>query len=189
MRQMPSNWSVGLLAFGFVLSLTAAACGDDSDDGGGSAGTGGSGGSSTGGKGGAGGSSTGGKGGSGGSSTGGKGGSGGSGGGASVADCKTETNKNASALPDGCSMCACEQDAKTVLSCDGPCWDLIFCAATKCADATGADAQTCAQDKCGTEISAALASGSVGSVQPVSAILKGATCGNTCSASDKDGGA
>jgi hypothetical protein len=199
-RPLASKWSLTLLASCFVLSLSAAACGDDTDGtkeptagkGGSSAGgaggsTGGKGGSSAG-NGGKGGSSAGGAGGS----TGGKGGSsaGGSGGSGAVtvAECKSKTDAIATTLPSGCSMCACTEDPGKVASCDGACWSVIACAHEKCAGVEPAMSAKCAQDNCSSEISASSQSGSIGAVSGVSGILQGAACGSVCVVSDQDGG-
>lgn len=196
-----SKWSL-VLASCFVLSLSAAACGDDADDntseptaGKGGSSSGGAGGS-TGGKGGS--SATGGKGGStsggAGGSTGGKGGSsanGGTGGSGTVtvADCKSKVDDIAGdELPGGCSMCICEDNVKAGAACDEACWSVIKCAAEKCGDVPAAMKQACAGNMCSSEISAASSSGSIGAVTAVSMSLQGQKCGATCNPPDGDAG-
>ena len=150
------------LTVAILLAIAAVGCGGDDATAGGSAGTGGS---ASAGKSAAGSKATAG---AGGETT------------YSGGECVTKAKTDATGFAEACLSCACEQDAKVVASCDGACWSLMACAATKCGDKTGAEAQGCAQSMCGAEISASLASGSVVAISPLSAILRGEACGASC---------
>jgi hypothetical protein len=160
MRARYKNWTYGLLAAGFALSLAAIGCGDD--DTAEAAGTGG--GATAGGKGGSGGAG-GVKAGSGGSS-GAKAGSGGAGGTVSAATCKTDATTATGGMVDkDCLSCACDADPNVIEACNknAMCWPLISCVNTMCA---GMDPTACAPSKCVS---------SLGGM-----ILQGATCKSKC---------
>jgi hypothetical protein len=171
------NWTSGLLAAGFALSLVAAGCGDDDT----TPATGGTGGST---KAGTSGGGTGGtKAGTGGASGGGAGksGSGGASGGAAVtpAMCMTQTTTNtAGSVTPECITCACGQDAKALVACDANCWKVLQCASVKCASVDKSGKMACAISMCSTEISAAGATAL--NATPVGDVLQGTMCSSKC---------
>lgn len=147
-----------------MLALCGAVvgCGDDDDDDGAMAGSGGKGGS--GGK-----AGSGGKGGAGGAKV------------ATKAEC-IEDFGDATPLPDACVECACDVNATAVAACGEECWALMVCVNTKCADvlADPAATQTCAGMMCETEIGAAAPLMMIAPAMSVGPILQGTKCASKC---------
>jgi hypothetical protein len=164
-----------MLAAGMVLSISAAACGDDDTDeptsgSGGSGGTGGKAGSS--GSGGKAGSS----------------GSGGAGGSVSATTCESDTKTaTMTSFTPACYTCLCKEtaDRGVIEACNkasmSTCWGLIQCVGAKCAGTSGAAQTTCATNMCGPYLAAA------GTATPAGAILT-SKCSDTCIAATLDDG-
>lgn len=95
-------------------------------------------------------------------------------------ECVTKAQTMAQGLSEACLTCACEENATAVGGCDAACWALMGCAGAKCGDKPDAEAQSCAQAMCEAEIGAALASGSVTAVVPLTLTLRGDTCKTSC---------
>jgi hypothetical protein len=150
-----------------MLALCGAAlgCGDDDDDDDDDpiAGTGGKGGGGSG-----------------------KGGTGGTGGAkaptkAECVDSFTEATK----LTDACAECACDENLAMVAACGKPCWDLMVCANTKCADVLMDEAKLMAcvageDGMCNPEVAAAGPGGMIVASMTVGPIIQGPECGAIC---------